>query len=46
MGKADAPTELFLAVQLEAARDREEQESRPMEETEEEFGEQIDYPVR
>ena len=44
--KADAPTELFLAVQLEAARDREEQKSRPMEETEEEFGEQIDYPVR
>lgn len=44
--KADAPTELFLAVQLEAARDREEQESRSMEETEEEFGEQIDYPVR
>lgn len=44
--KADAPTELFLAVQLEAARDREEQERQPMEETEEEFGEQIDYPVR
>ena len=45
--EADAPAELFLAVQLEAARDREEPESQPMEEeTEEEFGEQIDYDIR
>ncbi len=45
--EADAPAELFLAVQLEAARDREEQESRlEEEEKEEEFGEQIDYEVR
>ena len=44
--KADAPTALFLAVQLEAARDREEQENRPTEEMEEEFGEQIDYDIR
>ena len=49
--EADAPAELFLAVQLEAARDREEPESRPMEEErpeemEEEFGEQIDYDIR
>ena len=49
--EVDAPAELFLAVQLEAARDREEQESRPveeerLEEQEEEFGEQIDYDIR
>lgn len=49
--EADAPTELFLAVQLEMARDREEQESWPVEEErpeemEEEFGEQIDYDIR
>lgn len=45
--EADAPAEFFLAVQLEAARDREEPESQPMEEeTEEEFGEQIDYDIR
>lgn len=49
--EADAPAELFLAVQLEAAGDREEPESRPVEderpeEMEEEFGEQIDYDIR
>ena len=49
--EADAPAELFLAVQLEAARDREEPESRSEEEErpeemEEEFGEQIDYDIR
>nr|WP_300830691.1 hypothetical protein [uncultured Acetatifactor sp.] len=48
--EGDAPAELFLAVQLEAARDREEQEGRPLEERpeemEEEFGEQIDYDIR
>ena len=49
--EADAPAELFLAVQLEAARDREEPESRSVEEErpeemEEEFGEQIDYDIR
>lgn len=45
--ETDAPAELFLAVQLEAARDREESERQPVEEeTEEEFGEQIDYDIR
>ncbi len=45
--EADAPAELFLAVQLEAARDREEPESQPEEEERlEEFGEQIDYEIR
>ncbi len=45
--EVDAPAELFLAVQLEEARDREEQESRFMEEERsEEFGEQIDYEIR
>ena len=44
--EVDAPVELFLAVQLEAARDREEQESWPMgEEIREEFGEQIDFQI-
>lgn len=43
--EADAPVDLFLAVQLEAA--REEPEGQPMEvESEEEFGEQIDYDIR
>ena len=46
--EADAPAELFLAVQLEAA--REGQESRITEESpgelEEDFGEQIDYDIR
>lgn len=45
--EAEAPVELFLAVQLEEARDREERESQSVEEEpEEEFGEQIDYDVR
>ncbi len=48
--ESDAPAGLFLAVQLEAARDREERENRedqPIEEEmDEEFGEQIDYDIR
>ena len=44
--ETDAPAGLFLAVQLEAARDREGRESQSVEkEPEEEFGEQIDYDI-
>lgn len=44
--EVDAPVELFLAVQLEAARDREEQENWLMEkEIGEEFEEQIDFHI-
>ncbi len=45
----DAAEELFLAVQLEAARDRVKQEDQIVQENtkeeEEEFGEQIDYEI-
>lgn len=43
--KVNAPDSLFLAVQLEQAKDMEEQEVSPVIAAEEEYGEQVDYGV-
>lgn len=43
--KVNAPDSLFLAVQLEQAKDTEEQEVSPVIAAEEEYGEQVDYGV-
>ena len=43
--EVNAPDSLFLAVQLEQAKEAEEQETTPAAEPEEEYGEQVDYGV-